>query len=150
MNNISSTDIKVGLLTCPSLYKPIKKIHPNGIVRLFEYDDRFAIFNEDFIHYDYKKVYTISNYLKEFENYFDVIIADPPFLSEECIQGTATIIKRIQKKDAKIILCSGHIVTDWAKSSLNLTKCMYQPQHERNLANEFCSFANFNLDEMIQ
>lgn len=144
-----ANDIKIGLLSCPSLYKSMRGIHPNGIVRLFEFDQRFAVYNEDYVQYDYKSSIIDSQYLSEFTNYFDIIIADPPFLSEECIQAVSILINRMRKCDSSIILCSGVVIANLAESYMGLQQCNYRPQHERNLANEFRSYANFNLDEMI-
>lgn len=144
-----SKDIKIGLLSCPSLYKSIRNVHPNGVVRLFEYDTRFEVFNEDFQHYDYKEAAIDTNYLKQYENYFDIIIADPPFLSEECIQAVSILVNRMRKSNSDIILCSGDTIADWAKVYIGLDKYAYRPQHERNLANEFRSYANFNIDALV-
>lgn len=143
-----TNDIKVALLSCPSLYKSIKGVHPNGEVRLFEFDTRFSKFKGDFIHYDYNEA-TKPEYLNEFKGYFDIIIADPPFLSEECIQNTSILIKKLKTSDAEVIVCSGAIVAEWIKKFLDLHQCLYCPGHERNLANEFCSYANFDLDSFI-
>lgn len=145
-----TAEIRVALLSCPSLYKSIKSIHPNGIVRLFEFDERFAAFRGDFIAYDYKNIHKHSDYMNEYRQYFDIIFADPPFLSEECIQSIGHLVNKIKKDDAKIVLCSGQVVTDWAKEFLDVDQCDFHPQHERNLANEFRSYANFEFDEMIK
>lgn len=145
----SPADIKIALLSCPSLYKSVKSVHPNGVVRLFEYDDRFAAFSEDYVHYDYNKAEQSDQYLNEFKAYFDVIIADPPFLSEECIRNTSKIVKKLRKEDSDIILCSGQVVEEWAREFLDLHQCKFYPEHERNLANEFRSYANFDLDSLI-
>lgn len=144
----SSTDIKIALLSCPSLYKTIKNVHPNGEVRLFEYDKRFSAFKDDFVHYDYNDA-SKDDYLNEFRDYFDIIIADPPFLSEECIRNTSVIVCKLKKNDADIIMCSGQIVADWIKEYLDLNQCEFHPEHERNLANEFRSYANFDLDSLL-
>ena len=82
---------------------------------------------------------------------FDLIIADPPFLSEECISKMSKIIKQLQKSsDSKIIFCSGNVAQQWLAQYLSLNKCQYSPEHARNLGNEFASYANFNLDAYIQ
>lgn len=142
-------DVRVALVSCPSLYKSIKAIHPNGIVRVLEFDERFAAFGDDFVRFDYKNVYKSSNYMDEYREYFDIIIVDPPFLSEECIQSIAQLVNKIRRENTRIVLCSGQVVADWAKEFMQLDQCDFRPQHERNLANEFRSYANFKLDEMI-
>lgn len=142
-------EIKVALLSSPSLYKSVKSVHPKGVVRLFEFDTRFAAFKEDFVHYDYNQADKNEQYLDEFKQYFDIIIADPPFLSEECIRNTSTIVKKLRKDETDIVLCSGQVVQEWAKEFLDLNQCNYHPEHERNLANEFRSYANFDLDSLL-
>lgn len=140
------SDIRIALLSCPSLYPSIKKIHPSGIVRLFEFDTRFSTY-PDFVFYDYKDENGIN--LRNYSEYFDIIISDPPFLSQECIENTAKIIKRFRKENASIIMCSGHIAKHWIEEFLLLNLCEFRPGHEKNLANEFCAYANFELDKLI-
>lgn len=84
-----------------------------------------------------------------FASQFDLIIIDPPFLSEECLSKTATIAKKLSKPSAKLILCSGKTVQEWADRYFGLKLCEFKPQHERNLGNEFVSYANFDLDGYI-
>lgn len=88
--NCSASDVKIGILSCPSLCKSVRIviiIHPNGVVNLFEFDNRLAAFKDDFVHYDYKRAATEPEYLQQFAGYIDIIIVDPPFLSEECIDA---------------------------------------------------------------
>lgn len=138
--------VKVALISCPSLYRQVVCVqNPNVIVRLFEFDTRFSSYGEDFVYYDYKdppeKI--------PFDNYFDIILADPPFLSEECIEHVAAFINRLKKDTSDIIICSGQTAAFWIKETLNLHECEFRPEHERNLANEFRSYANFDLDSLI-
>ncbi|XP_053694320.1 protein-lysine N-methyltransferase CG9154 [Sabethes cyaneus] len=143
---VPKTEPRVALLSCPSLYNHVKAI--NKDVTLFEFDQRFEAIGADFIHFDYNKAIN-DDYMDEFRHAFDLVIADPPFLSEECIQKVSTVIKKIANVDCKIILCSGHAVCDWAFKYLDLNICKFEPHHERNLGNEFISYANFDLDEIL-
>lgn len=145
--------VKVALLSCPSIYRSVKDAlrDTNTVVRLFEFDTRFSMFGEDFVHYDYRDV--VQNeltFIRSFERSFDIIFADPPYISEECIGNMADIVRKIMKKDADLIVCSGKTMEVSLKNTLNLNKCEFQPEHERNLANEFCSFANFDLDSLLK
>lgn len=143
--------IRIGLLSCPSLYDSIKAIHPANVIRLFEYDQRFAAYGSDFVHYDYNRATGDDEYLRPFFGLFDLLIADPPFLSEECIEKMSIIMRNLCRPNVgKIVLCSGQVVGDWAAKHLGLSKCRFRPQHERNLGNEFASYANFDLDEFIK
>lgn len=39
-----------------------------------------------------------------------MIIADPPFLSEECLLKTVQSIKLLARKNAKVLLCTGAVM----------------------------------------
>ena len=70
---------------------------------LFEYDQRFAVYGNDFVLYDYKSPLNIP---RDKSSYYDIAIVDPPFLSEECLTKTAVTVKFLTKE--KIILCTGN------------------------------------------
>lgn len=72
----------IALISCPSIllniHKPERKQMMNSVnFKLFEYDRRFALFDE-FQFYDYNC--PLENISKEFTNHFDIVIADPPYL----------------------------------------------------------------------
>lgn len=75
------------------------------LVTLFEYDKRFEVYGRDYIFYDYNSPLNIPGHLK---NYYDLVVADPPFISEECLEKTAITIKFLAKN--KIILCTGKLL----------------------------------------
>ncbi|XP_043470889.1 EEF1A lysine methyltransferase 1-like isoform X2 [Leptopilina heterotoma] len=112
---------------------------------IFEFDKRFSAFGSDFIYYDYNEPLNFPSQLKE--NY-DLVITDPPFLSEECFTKTASTIKSIAKE--KIIVCTGAIMEEHVEKLLNLKKCEFLPKHKNNLANEFFCYANFSLDKYLK
>ena len=70
---------------------------------LFEYDKRFSIYGDNFTYYDYNSPLDIQSSIKECS--FDIVFADPPFLSEECLSKVTKTIKYLAK--GKIILCTG-------------------------------------------
>lgn len=146
-NNWKVEETKIGLLSSPSLFSGIKSL--GFETYLFEYDQRFNSYGDSFVFYDYTEADTSSS-LDKFGNFFDIIIADPPFLSEECIEKMGKIIRKITKEESKVILCSGKVVQEWAKKHLNLELTAFEPTHQRNLGNEFASFANFDLSKVIE
>lgn len=101
-------------------------------------------------------------------NFYDLVIADPPFLSDECLTKTALTIKFLAKKN--YVLCtgifdnffyilikvfnyfyfSGSIMSELAKRLLNVEVCCFVPHHQNNLANEFYCYSNFDFDKMLQ
>lgn len=123
-------------------------IYLSDDVKIFEYDKRFESFGKDFQFYDYNKALE-ENYLIEYAKSFDLIIADPPFLSEECLEKTSVIINRLLKDAGLVVLNTGSIQRELASKLLNLHECNYKPQHKNNLGNEFSSFANFDLDKYL-
>lgn len=80
-------------------------------VRLLEYDGRFeAKYKERFVHYDYKQPHAVSD---ELRGSFDCVIADPPFLADECLVKVAQTIKILSRTpSAKIILCTGLVMQE--------------------------------------
>lgn len=141
--------MQIALLSCPSLYEAIRKVNADGDVTLFEYDRRFSCYGADFVFYDYNNVSNDPEYMHDHLHQFDIVIMDPPFLAEECIVKLAQIVNKISKPNAKLILCSGEVVEDWASKYIGLTKCNFRPEHERNLGNTFASYANFEMDDLI-
>ncbi|XP_017857279.1 PREDICTED: protein-lysine N-methyltransferase CG9154 [Drosophila arizonae] len=142
----NTPDFRIALLSCPSLYATVKDVHEQ--VNIFEYDQRFAAYGTDFVHYDFNEV--SADYLVEYHKCYDLIIADPPFLSEDCMTKMSRIILSLQRNRAsKVVFCSGEVVEPWLLACLPLHKCEFRPEHERNLGNEFVSYANFNFDHYI-
>lgn len=137
-------------------------------VTIFEYDERFKTFGSDFVPYDYKFPLSIP---RDMSNSYDLVIADPPFLSDECLTKVAITIKFLAKKN--IILCTGilnkcnafisriynnyainyftgAIMADLAKRLLDVKICNFIPCHQNNLANEFSCYANFDFDKTLE
>lgn len=161
--NYFSRPYRVACISCPTLFKYLHKYlkedksHPEFSelnseicakidIKLFEYDKRFEIYGEDFAFYDYKNPLDV-----QFENYFDLIIADPPFLSSECHIKTGMTIRKVGKGDnLKLIICTGAVMEDLLEASLKVRLNSFVPRHERNLANEFKCYSNyesFNLNK---
>ena len=95
---------RIACLCAPTLYKKLLEIKPAECeAKVFEFDRRFAVFGEDFIFYDYKDPLDLPESVTEHS--FDLVFADPPFLSEDCLTKTAETIKYLAKE--KISLCTG-------------------------------------------
>ncbi|KAG5332612.1 EFMT1 methyltransferase, partial [Acromyrmex heyeri] len=143
--NSTPANGKIALVSCPTLYSKLKKECGKRQITLFEYDSRFKIFGTDFIQYDYKFPLDIPRHMS---SQYDLVIADPPFLSEECLTKTAVTIKFLTKKN--IVLCTGAIMTELAERLLDVRKCDFLPGHKNNLANEFYCYSNFNFDTILK
>ena len=91
-------------MSSPTLYQKLQQLKPSSCTTIIlEFDQRFSIYNEDFVFYDYNKPLELSNLQ---QSSFDVVVADPPYLSEECLNKTAQTVKFLVKD--KIILCTGN------------------------------------------
>ncbi|XP_012285696.1 EEF1A lysine methyltransferase 1 isoform X2 [Orussus abietinus] len=143
--NYTPPNGRIALVSCPSLYSQMKKLAGDRQVILFEYDQRFAVFGSDYIPFDYKSPLDIPRHMS---SHFDLVIADPPFLSEECLTKSAVAIKFLSME--KIVLCTGAIMADLANRLLDLKKCDFTPKHKNNLGNEFWCYSNFNFDEVLK
>lgn len=72
------------------------------LVKLFEYDKRFSAYGSDFISYDYNEPMKFD---EELLNSFDLVVVDPPFLSEECLIKSLQTTKSLTRKH--VVLCTG-------------------------------------------
>lgn len=130
---------KICCLSSPTAFRKMKKLKPSGsILKLLEFDRRFESFGEDFLFYDYNDPLNLP---AEWEHYFDVVVADPPFLSEECLTKTSQSIKYLTKN--KIILCVGAVMEEYAMKLLQVTPTNFEVKHENNLRNRLMCYTNY-------
>ncbi|VDP21404.1 unnamed protein product, partial [Onchocerca flexuosa] len=78
---------RIACISCPTLLDYLRKyecvMNERVVVTLFEYDRRFETkFSKEFVWYDYREPLAISEL---YHNAFDLIVIDPPFLSDECL-----------------------------------------------------------------
>lgn len=73
-------------------------------VKLMDVDKRFSVYKDDFICYDFNE--PLPPHIRDqWENHFDIVILDPPFLSEDCFLKCALTAKFLTKN--KILICTG-------------------------------------------
>lgn len=143
--NSTEADGRIALISCPTLYKKLKKNCGDRQITLFEYDQRFKAFGPNFVPYNYKFPLDVP---RDFSNSYDLVVADPPFLSDECLTKTAITIKFLTKRN--IVLCTGAIMAVLAERLLDVKICDFIPRHQNNLANEFYCYSNFDFDKMLK
>ncbi|XP_064472876.1 EEF1A lysine methyltransferase 1-like [Ornithodoros turicata] len=127
---------RIVCISCPTLYRKLKELECPLETKLLEYDKRFAVFGDDFVFYDYNHPTYIPVGLTS-----EVVVADPPFLSTECIEKVSETIKIIAPK--YIILCTGAVMESDVQKFLGLKMAKFSPTHTRNLGNEFKCFTNY-------
>ncbi|XP_006727919.1 EEF1A lysine methyltransferase 1 [Leptonychotes weddellii] len=139
---------KIACVSAPSVYQKLRALHREDFsVYIFEYDKRFAIYGEEFIFYDYNNPLDLPE--KIAAHSFDIVIADPPYLSKECLRKTSETIKYLTQ--GKILLCTGAVMEEEAAKLLGVKMCKFIPKHTRTLGNEFRCYVNYDsgLDHEI-
>nr|CAG4650348.1 EOG090X0ABW [Sida crystallina] len=132
----------IACISCPTLYKHLRKVKPSSCtVKLLEFDSRFSCYGSDFVPYDYNAPLEVP---KDLQSSFTVVVADPPFLSEECLTKTALTMRFLTK--GSLILCTGAVMSELASRLLQLKMCEFRPRHKNNLANDFRCYANFDFE----
>ncbi|RDY05150.1 EEF1A lysine methyltransferase 1, partial [Mucuna pruriens] len=133
---------RVACIACPTLYVYLKRMDPNVSVQLLEYDKRFQQYGSDFTFYDYNLPEDIPSELK---HSCKVVVADPPYLSKECLEKVAeTIHLLIQPGESFLLLLTGEVQKERAAEILGLHPCGFRPQHSNKLGNEFRLFTNYD------
>lgn len=110
----------IACISCPTLFKclhsylkefknhssiPDLALYCDRInIKLLEYDRRFGLYGDDYIFYDYNNPLSIDT---QYHNKFDLIISDPPYLSDECHVKTGMTIKKLGKNEHKLLICTG-------------------------------------------
>lgn len=94
---------RVACISCPTLFLKLKSTFSHRCsCTLLEYDRRFDV-HDEFVFYDYNNPLDLPATLAA--NSFDLVIADPPFLSEECLVKTSKTVQQLT--NGKILLCTG-------------------------------------------
>lgn len=134
---------RIACLSAPSVYQKLKQlesVRSDGVSAvLLEFDRRFAAYGDEFVFYDYNNPLCLPEDL--LPQSFDIVIADPPYLSEECLSKVTLTVKHLTK--GKILLCTGAIMEEHAGKLLDLKMCSFLPRHNHNLANEFRCYVNY-------
>lgn len=117
---------------------------------LLEHDKRFAVFNDEFIFYDFNEPTKLPASIR---GTADRLICDPPFLSEDCQTKTALTMRWLMKPSpsTRIISCTGERMAELITTKLykpqGVRTTTFLPQHANGLSNEFLSYANFECDD---
>nr|XP_057939022.1 EEF1A lysine methyltransferase 1 [Doryrhamphus excisus]XP_057939023.1 EEF1A lysine methyltransferase 1 [Doryrhamphus excisus]XP_057939024.1 EEF1A lysine methyltransferase 1 [Doryrhamphus excisus]XP_057939025.1 EEF1A lysine methyltransferase 1 [Doryrhamphus excisus] len=132
---------RIACVSAPSVYQKLKQLAgpDQASVVVLEYDRRFSIYAHDFVFYDYKEPLSLAASVAPHS--FDVVLADPPYLSEECLSKVSQTVKFLSK--GKVLLCTGAVMENVAKQLLDVKVCNFLPKHNRNLSNEFRCFVNY-------
>ncbi|KAM5181228.1 EEF1A lysine methyltransferase 1 isoform 1-T2 [Mantella aurantiaca] len=133
---------RIACVSAPSIYQKLKVLAGDDVsICLLEYDRRFSVYGDDFIFYDYNNPLDLPDRLQPHS--YDIVLADPPYLSEECLRKTAETIRYLAK--GKILVCTGAVMEDLVAKIVGLKVCKFIPRHNRSLANEFRCYSNYEM-----
>lgn len=142
-----STSSPIACVACPTLYAYLKKIDPNIKVQLLEYDKRFEQYGSNFTFYDYNHPEELSS---EFKHAYQVVVADPPYLSKECLEKVAQTISFLSHPGASyLLLLTGEVQKETAAKLLSMHPCGFRPHHSSKLGNEFRLFTNYDPEDRL-
>jgi EEF1A lysine methyltransferase 1 len=115
------------------------------MVYLFEYDsrcERLVTDPEKFIKYDYNAPLQFPAFLS---GKVDRVLADPPFLSDECLMRTAMTVRVLLKKSgSRTMVCTGQKMEDLLpKLFPGVRRVEFEPRHKGGLANAFACFMDW-------
>lgn len=151
----ANSSTRIAVVSAPSAFLQLKNLlnaegkpaDERPQITLLEFDERFAVFKSEFVHYDFEHPTRLPVELKAS---FDRIICDPPFLSEDCQTKAALTVRWLAKSwdhDLKLIQCTGERMEDlmlklYGKVGLKTTD--FEIIHAKGLSNEFRCYANFD------
>ncbi|CBY22526.1 unnamed protein product [Oikopleura dioica] len=145
--SIYEPGMKIGCISSPTCFKHLLKCKQSNptLVHLFEFDNRFAVF-DNFNFWDYNSPLEIP---ESHKGSFDILIIDPPFLSEECF--TSLAIRCLQKEGVKLMFLTGLIMEELALQVFkDLKKQKFVPKHKNKLSTPFMLLANFPADSALE
>ncbi|KAK1644026.1 hypothetical protein QYE76_061831 [Lolium multiflorum] len=132
----------VACVACPTLYAYLKKTSPDVPAQLLEYDERFGRYGGDFTFYDYNRPEELPPAM---EHAYRIVVADPPYLSQECLEKVAKTVSFLAPPEGSfLLLLTGEVQTDQALELLDVRPCGFKPQHSNKLGNMFRLFTNYD------
>jgi hypothetical protein len=137
--------IQILCLSTPSVFTRLRQQRPDSPdIYLMEYDRRFSVYGPQYIFYDYNHPLEFD---QQFLNRFDILLIDPPFLSEECFQKVWSTVSAVMRRDgAKLLWCTGRVMRPLLEQ-IGLHETSFQPKHGGGrLSNDFGCFANYEFN----
>ncbi|PVU96498.1 hypothetical protein BB559_002375 [Furculomyces boomerangus] len=141
------TNSLILFISSPTAFLRFKKTFPNyENVALMEIDDRFSVYKDQFIKYDYLKPLNFPN-AQTLKGKASFIIMDPPFLNEDCLTKFAITTRFLSNTNTQTLLSTGIVMKSLAKK-FGLHETNFEPTHRSGLSNKYRAFANFQNDKL--
>ncbi len=149
VNQIEKYGKRVAFVSTPSVFFSVNEnLQKNSV--LFDYDEIFTKKSKNAVKFDYRDYDNITDY----DNSFDFVLVDPPFINEEAWTKYANFIKKISKKneedntilDCKILASSIAENQEILSRLLNLKMRIYQPSIP-HLVYQYNFYSNYEDNE---
>lgn len=116
---------------------------------VFEYDQRFAVFKSQFVLYNFNQPLEFAK-AEELKHKVKFIVADPPFLNEDCLSQTLETVKRLAAEDGstKVVINTGAVMEKLANKLIGAKITNFHPAHRGGLSNEFRCYSTFEDDKL--
>ncbi|KAJ1877045.1 Protein-lysine N-methyltransferase efm5 [Coemansia sp. RSA 1722] len=140
---------KIAFISSPTAYVAFRNLAPERAddAFVFEYDKRFDLFKEQFVFYDFSKPLGFAR-VEEMKAMFKFIVADPPFLNEDCLSQTMETVKHVGAEDMLLMIDTGAVMEQLAKKLVGARITGFHPAHRGGLSNEFRCYSTFEDDKL--
>ncbi|PIA16493.1 hypothetical protein COEREDRAFT_73225 [Coemansia reversa NRRL 1564] len=136
----TKVDDTIAFISSPTAYVAFHNTRKR--ICVFEFDERFDLFKEKFVHYDFNKPLDFAR-ADKLKGKFKFIVADPPFLNEDCLSQTMKTVRFLAADGALVMINTGAVMEDLAKKLIGAKLTSFHPMHRGGLSNEFRCFSNF-------
>ncbi|KAJ1835316.1 Protein-lysine N-methyltransferase efm5 [Coemansia sp. RSA 2706] len=137
----------IAFISSPTAYVAFRNKYSRDNAFVFEFDSRFDVFKDQFVHYDFNQPLGFAR-AADLKHKFKFIVADPPFLNEDCLSQTMETARFLAADGAKIMIDTGAIMEDLAAKLVGAKITNFRPAHKGGLSNEFRCYSTFEDDEL--
>eukprot|EP01017_Pseudomicrothorax_dubius_P028328 TRINITY_DN3362_c0_g1_i5.p1 TRINITY_DN3362_c0_g1~~TRINITY_DN3362_c0_g1_i5.p1 ORF type:complete len:200 (-),score=62.53 TRINITY_DN3362_c0_g1_i5:48-647(-) len=141
---------RTAFLSTPSVYYSLQDEEIKKNSYLFEFDEKFAKKNPNFVKYDFNRPEDIP---AELEGTFDFIVIDPPFITREIWRKYADAALKLSTRDAsktpnaKLLLSSIAENASMLEEFLGVKMRAYKPSIP-NLIYQYNFFSNYDSEAL--
>ena len=123
----SKVEGRIGCVSTPSIFfsLPLEVQQKHAVV--FDFDQQFAEKTENFVFYDFNHPVQMLDSNKDLQHSFDVLVIDPPFITEEVWTKYAQTATALLKPGGKLICTTISENAVMMKRLLNVEPVNFRP-----------------------
>jgi hypothetical protein len=139
----TENNYKIAIICCPSVFFSLDK-QMQEISYLFDIDEKLVGKHKNGVCYNFNDCEELK---KTYENQFNYLLIDPPFVVKETWEKFSDFAKCIMKKDSKILTCSLFENSELLSKLLDLKLKKFQPSIP-HLVYQYNFYSNYD-DESL-